>query len=113
MVRNLTIEELNRVHALGEKAERISKLAKAENLNFIFEFSFGVYEAHAYVKLSCEDLKEALVDEITLHLFDKGEYEKIDAALDLALMKADNGCAGERIALYEAKIAELKAKLNA
>lgn len=113
MKRNLTIEELTRVHALGEKAERISKVTEEKNLDFIFDFSFGIHEACAHVRLSCADIGKPIVDYITLHLFDEGEYEEIDKALDLALKAVGNDCVKEQIAYYEGKIAELKAKHDA
>lgn len=112
MVRNLTIEEFAKVRELGQIAENVSKIAEANNLSFIFEFSFGIYEAKAYVRLDFKDIDLVAVEAISLNIFEGEEYARIQNALELAYQKATNSRV-QRIAYYEKMIAELKERRDA
>lgn len=108
MVKNLTFEELSRVRELGAKAEEVGKVAEENGLRFLFDFSYGITRGTVVVKLECEEIKTEVIKAVTTNLFEEGEYEKINNALDEAMCKAANSCKNDRLAYYEQKIADLK-----
>lgn len=113
MERNLTIDELTKVHALGVKAEFVSKYAKENNLTFIYEFSYGIYDAKVFLSLEDKEIEDTIVNDFTLNLFEDGVYERISESLEEALKIASDGNRISRIAYFEEKLSKLKGEVNA
>lgn len=107
MRRNLTIEELTKVHELGEKAMKVATMVKEKvGFEFIYDFSYGIHNASVFINLKCEEVD--VIKVVSFNIMNDDEYSTAEKALDNAMDKIENDCKEEKIAFYEKKLAELR-----
>lgn len=107
MKRNLTIEELTKVHELGEKAMKVATMEKEKvGFEFIYDFSYGIHTASVFISLRYEGVE--VIKVVSFNIMNDDEYAMAEKALDDAMDKMASYCKEERIAFYESKLAELR-----
>lgn len=105
MTRNLTIEELTKVHEIGARAEELCTRAKERGYELVYDFAYGIYRACSTFILKVGDT--AIYRRAVLDIF-KYNNELEDAFSDIEGIIAKTTKEAE-IAKLEKRLAELRA----